>query len=65
LFGHSYFVQINEVLDDREKYADLVAALDDDRFILKAEYHADQKYLEDIKLRQKEVDDDFDELFDN
>ena len=64
VIGYSYFVQVAEVLDNREKYADLIAALDDDRFILKAEYNAVQQYLVNIKRRQKESDDDFDDLFD-
>jgi len=61
--GHSYFVQVDELYDNRETYAELLSALDDDGFILKAEYIAAQKYLADIKRRQKEADDDFDDLF--
>lgn len=61
--GYSYFVQVAELLDGSEQYSELMRALDDDRFLFKAEYLAARQYLDDIKRRQRESDDDIDDLF--
>ncbi|NLC85028.1 MAG: hypothetical protein GX749_08135, partial [Ruminococcaceae bacterium] len=61
--GYVYFVQVAELLDGRERYSELMESLDNDRFIFKAEYLAARQYLDDIKRRQRETDDDIDDLF--
>lgn len=61
--GYSYFVQVDELLDGREQYDELMQALNDDRFVFKAEYLAARWYLDDMERRQRESDDDIDDLF--
>ena len=61
--GYSYFVQVDELLDGREQYSELIGALDSNGFIFKAEYLAARQFLDDMKKRQRESDDDIDDLF--
>jgi hypothetical protein len=61
--GESYYVDMSKLLAGRDKYGELMQALNNDMFVFKAEYIAAHIYLEDIKRRQRRTDDNVDDLF--
>jgi hypothetical protein len=61
--GESYYVYMSKLLAGRDKYGELMQALNNDMFVFKAEYIATHVYLEDIKRRQRRTDDSVDDLF--
>jgi len=61
--GYSYFVPVNDLFDESETYVELLNAINNDGFILKAEYYAAREYLASIRRREKETDDEYDSMF--
>jgi hypothetical protein len=48
---------VSEIRKEPEDYEDLLAKLDDDKFIFKKQYYAVKRYMKELTEKQKNEDD--------
>ena len=61
--GYNLSADIEMILGDRDNYADMIEALNDENYELKIEYNAVRDYWEQLKKKQIPLSDDFFDIF--